>query len=299
MNLPPQPSSPPASIVIVTRNRKAELARALESCRGQTYRPLEVFVCDDASTDGTESVVREQFPEVRYYREPTWQGAVLRNQGVESAGGKYVFFIDDDACFTDPDTIARTIDRFEADPRIGLVAMPFVEPRNPRLKPPAVTLQPGQSLRGFIGCACAVRRDAFLKIGGYRKFLGWGLEENDLSIRLLDAGYEIVYGDTPPVVHRPSPRRSQYVQEVYPTRNQLLFDWLNLTPKYLLLTVPYHTWMLLKHDLRPHNFPLRVWGVLCGYWSMVRYFTRRKAVSAQTCRRYFALPQHCGGALVE
>ena len=57
-----------ASICIVTRNRKADLLRALGSCLAQSYRPLEVLVFDDASTDGTEQDVLARFPQVRYFR---------------------------------------------------------------------------------------------------------------------------------------------------------------------------------------------------------------------------------------
>ncbi|MCW1909776.1 glycosyltransferase [Lactiplantibacillus paraplantarum] len=47
--------------VIVTFNRKALLAEALESVLTQREPPEYVFVIDNASTDGTEAAVRQQF----------------------------------------------------------------------------------------------------------------------------------------------------------------------------------------------------------------------------------------------
>jgi len=51
------------SVVIPTHNRASLLRECLESVAAQTYRPLEIIIADDGSTDDTESVVasfREQ-----------------------------------------------------------------------------------------------------------------------------------------------------------------------------------------------------------------------------------------------
>ncbi|WP_262338448.1 glycosyltransferase [Lactiplantibacillus plantarum] len=47
--------------VIVTFNRKALLAEAIESVLTQPEAPEYVFVIDNASTDGTEAFIQQQF----------------------------------------------------------------------------------------------------------------------------------------------------------------------------------------------------------------------------------------------
>jgi GT2 family glycosyltransferase len=59
-----QPTAPVA-VVIVTWNSSAFIAGCLESVRKLERRPEEIVVIDNASTDGTPAVVREQFPDVR------------------------------------------------------------------------------------------------------------------------------------------------------------------------------------------------------------------------------------------
>ena len=62
----PAPGAPAASMVIPTRNRKDLLGRMIRSALAQTV-PVEVIVMDDGSTDGTQEMVRREFPQVRYY----------------------------------------------------------------------------------------------------------------------------------------------------------------------------------------------------------------------------------------
>ena len=64
-------STPRLSVVLPTRNRKADLLRAARSVLSQTYRDLELIVVDEGSSDDTPDVlVRlcEEDPRVRFVR---------------------------------------------------------------------------------------------------------------------------------------------------------------------------------------------------------------------------------------
>ncbi|MDZ4814889.1 MAG: glycosyltransferase family A protein [Verrucomicrobiota bacterium] len=84
------------SVIIPTYNYGALLPAAIESVRLQTEPAGEVIVVDDGSTDGTERLVRDQFPDVRYIRQENAGVAVARNRGVQEASGKFVAFLDPD-----------------------------------------------------------------------------------------------------------------------------------------------------------------------------------------------------------
>ena len=86
------------SVIIPTWNREVELLQAIYSALNQTYRNLEVLVCDDGSTDRSQEIVSGIVdPRVR------WIGgrhaglpAVPRNRGLQEAKGEWVAFMDSD-----------------------------------------------------------------------------------------------------------------------------------------------------------------------------------------------------------
>lgn len=89
---------PIVSVVIPTYNRAEYLPRAVDSVLEQTITDLEVIIVDGASTDDTESVVKEYSdPRIRYIRHEENRGASAgRNTGIKAAEGAFVAFLDDD-----------------------------------------------------------------------------------------------------------------------------------------------------------------------------------------------------------
>lgn len=286
-------ASPPlASIVVVTHNRQRDVLVALESCYAQSYRPLEVLVYDDASADGTEQAVRQQFPDVRYWRADPGVGyIVLRNRGFRDARGKYVFSIDDDAYFSDAGTVSETVNTFESRPEVAAVALPYIEPRGNKRR--AVFGQsPGDRLRTFIGCSHALRVAPVRELGGYRELYFHQGEERDLAIRLRDRGYEVVYGNTPPVVHTFSPRRDRTRLSYYGVRNVLLFDYLNLPLVPACGRLMLDAVQSLLHRIDARSVPWRLYCIAGGWLACVKYARHRRAVSLDAYRQYRSLPLH-------
>src|SRR5215831_17492941 len=116
-----------ASILIVTKDRKDQLRRAIRSAVLQT-EPVEIVVLDDGSTDGTSDMVESEFPQVRLNRTPISVGYVVqRNRGVLLCSSEIVFSIDDDAEFSTPRVVEQTLAEF-SHPRIAAIAIPYVEP---------------------------------------------------------------------------------------------------------------------------------------------------------------------------
>ncbi len=88
------------SVVIPTYNRSVLLKRAIDSLLSQAYKNIEIIVVDDASSDDTESVVRNyllQCDNIRYYRNEENKGAnYSRNYGALMSNGEYLSFFDSD-----------------------------------------------------------------------------------------------------------------------------------------------------------------------------------------------------------
>lgn len=91
------------SVIIPTYNRASLLLEALTSVYCQTYRPIEVIVVDDGSTDNTEEIVhnftskqsREDF-QILYLHQDNKGPSTARNAGLKVASGKYIQFLDSD-----------------------------------------------------------------------------------------------------------------------------------------------------------------------------------------------------------
>ncbi len=93
-------TNPLVSIVLGTYNRADIVCQSLDSLISQTYRPIEVIVVDDASTDQTGQVLRDyanRHGEVRVICLSKNLGpGGARNTGIREAKGGYIAIMDDD-----------------------------------------------------------------------------------------------------------------------------------------------------------------------------------------------------------
>src|SRR5262245_56052059 len=191
-------SSARATVLISTKNRRDELCQTVESALQQNV-PCEVLVIDDGSTDGTSDEVHRRFPQARCIRHETSAGYIVRrNEGAGSASAPIVVSIDDDAVFSSPSIVAQSLAAFH-HPRVGAVAIPFVNLRQSaevhQSAPPGGPFVTS----AFIGTAHALRRDLFVRLGGYRTLLFHQGEECDYCLRMLAAGYVTVLVAADPV----------------------------------------------------------------------------------------------------
>jgi glycosyltransferase involved in cell wall biosynthesis len=86
---------PLVSVVIPCYNHARFLAEAIESALQQEYRPMEIVVVDDGSTDHTAQVAA-RYPSVRYCRQKNAGLAAARNKGISESKGIYILFLDAD-----------------------------------------------------------------------------------------------------------------------------------------------------------------------------------------------------------
>lgn len=88
------------SVIIPTYNCARYLPAALESVVAQDYRPLEVIVIDDGSTDETAALVTAFFQHTGlpgdYLYQPNQGPAAARNRGISLAQGDWIAFLDAD-----------------------------------------------------------------------------------------------------------------------------------------------------------------------------------------------------------
>ena len=283
-------STPLISVVITTRNRKDELRRALRSCVAQTGIPFEVIVYDDESEDGTDEMVRQEFPQVRLIRHDQRAGLIVRrNESFHDARGEFVLSLDDDAYFTSRDTLSQVCTLFDQEPQTAAWGLLYYEPANAAAMPPTPT---GTRIKSYIGCAHALRRRVAEQLGGYPALLVHQGEERDLCIRLLEQGWDIRFALTPPIVHLCSPFRENARVAYYGYRNLVLFNWMRTPLPYLIPRMTLDIMQLLVYRFSLRSFPSKLWCLGAGFVNLIRYWWERQPVSWATYRTFRSLRGH-------
>ena len=89
---------PFVSVVIPTRNRMKVLKRALNSVLAQTHANFEVIIVDDGGLDATDKLIAKHFtdPRIVYRSTPASGVSAARNEGLRSARGEYIAYVDSD-----------------------------------------------------------------------------------------------------------------------------------------------------------------------------------------------------------
>jgi len=168
------------TVVIPAHNSRLYIAPALDSILAQKYRPIEIVVVDDGSTDCTAQIVRKYAPEVRIIEQEQRGHPAARNAGIRAASGEFLGFLDHDDLWS-PDKLELQIASFERNPALELVfghIQNFFTPEMPdeECKRLAVPLQP---LPGLLQGAMLARRQSFDRVGPFSEersvgdFLDW------------------------------------------------------------------------------------------------------------------------------
>jgi GT2 family glycosyltransferase len=221
-------------VVVITWQRREEALAAVARLCALPERPPVVLV-DNGSTDGTAAAVRARFPDVDVVALAENAGAAGRNLGVARLRTPYVAFCDDDTWW-EPGSLRRAADVLDACPRLAVVnARIVVEPGGAddpivaelRDSPvPGPDWLPGPALGSFLAGASVIRREAFLRAGGFSPRLWLGGEEELLATDLLSAGWELCYLEDLVVHHQASTLRDARLRRRVGLRNTLWFTWL-------------------------------------------------------------------------
>jgi GT2 family glycosyltransferase len=237
------------TVGITTRNRPAAVARCVESLR--VLAPLEspILVFDNASDPPVTHALGCALPAglaVTIIRDDGSAGYIAgRNRMVREATTPYVLLLDDDAVVFSAAAVASAMTVMERDPSVAAVGFAQAEADG---SPWPEGMQPGRGLEpacvsAYIGFAHLLRRDAFVRLGGYREnFVFYG-EEKDYCVRVLAAGLRVVYLPGALVGHVPDPagrNATRYVRFVI--RNDCLYSLYNEPWPIAAVSLPLRFW---------------------------------------------------------
>lgn len=292
----PDSTPSPITVGIVTRDRPESLARCLASLATLGERLVETIVVDDAGSVSLDAAIAAAPPRVRLIRQEGDRGYIAaRNTIMRDARTETVLLMDDDAALLPEGNLEAALRLFESHPRIGAVACAMAEADGSAWH---ASMQPAPVdytcyITAYIGFAHLVRRSVFLGLGGYRESFHFYGEEKDLCLRMLDAGFDVVYMPQTRVVHTPDPsgrNRARYVR--YAIRNDCLFALYNEPWPMAIVSVPIRMtryFAMIRGIDDPGGFRWIV-GELLREFPRVR--TDRRPVSWATVRQWRHLGRH-------
>jgi len=200
------------SVIIVTYNSAGLIGPCLDSLLDAPGMELEAFVVDNASADRTADAVRRRFPEVRLIQSPVNRGfGSANNLALPQCGGRRILFLNPDTLVR-PGALAAMSAFLDNHPQVGLAGPRLVYPDG-RPQESVSHRYLGQKYaperyRGFRGeiawvmGACMIAPAGVVRhVGGFdERFFLYG-EEEDLCLRIRQAGWEIGFAGEAVVVH--------------------------------------------------------------------------------------------------
>src|SRR2546430_12880156 len=84
------------SVIVPTYNRRETIQAAIASVQRQTFTDWELIVVDDGSTDDTAALIEGSDPRLVLIRQKNQGVNAARNNGMLSARGQYIAFLDSD-----------------------------------------------------------------------------------------------------------------------------------------------------------------------------------------------------------
>lgn len=91
--------SPKISVIVPLYNCESYIERSISSIINQSYKDIEILVIDDGSTDGSASIIENNYSKnsnIKYFYKNNSGVADARNLGIEKAVGEFLFFLDAD-----------------------------------------------------------------------------------------------------------------------------------------------------------------------------------------------------------
>jgi GT2 family glycosyltransferase len=193
---------PRFSVVILTYARDAILADTLARLaeRLGPRDDYEVILVDNNADRAGREALLAPFAHHQYLFSGRNKGVHARNDGFDAARGAYIVLLDDDVLVETADMLDRFARRFEEDERLGAITIRKHvrgETRRrvdliPHTRKDVDLTQSFLTFR-FVGGCVAFRAATLRETGGFLEDFFYGLEEIELSYRIIDAGWRIRY----------------------------------------------------------------------------------------------------------
>ncbi len=239
---------PLIDIIVPTYNRKSDIETFINEISKQTYTNFKVYIVDDFGDYPLKDIIPKD-DKFEYIRLDKNRGqAAARNYALEKSQGDIIVSMDDDAWFYENNNALQLIvEYFNSNSNMGCLMFDIKTPDRPWLSE-MNSLNDNQQIGTHITCGCAYKSEVLKKINGFPGFFHSGAEESDITFKILNRGYNIIFGKQIKVFHNYNEdyRTEQWYRQLRhnTTRNDLL---LVIMYYPLLYITPYFFGKWLSH----------------------------------------------------
>jgi len=289
----------PLAFIIITYNRPADLLALVRNIAqlDEADRLLQdVVIVNNASTEDyseAEAAIR-QYPHIpfRYIRSEENLGVARgRNFALRYSQAPYLIMLDDDAEMGNRDCLIQLLDEFnrqQSGRRTAIISFKVLYFETREMQKNALPHKNYAAYKDksffetyfFAGGAHAIRREVLDAVGHYPEDFFYGMEEYDLSYRILDKGYGITYSNRIVMLHKESPLgrkpKKEKVRMMWVNKSKVA--WRYLPEKYYWSTLILWGFFYLRET----GFDLKGWFLGLQEAAKIRHSEARRPIADKT-----------------
>lgn len=289
----------PISFIIITYNRPGdtlELLQNIVQLEKASELLEEIILVNNASTTDYSEVVRfaeqETSVSIKYFYSDENLGVARgRNFAIKKSSAPILIMLDDDAVLQNKDCLVQLLEVFNSNTAtkpIAIVSFKVLYYSTLQMQKNALPHKRFEEYKDkpffetyyYAGGAHAIKREVLEAVGEYPTDFFYGMEEYDLSYRILNSGYSIIYSDKIVMLHKESPLGRK------PKEEKLRMMWVNKSKvawRYLPKSYFYSTALLWSLQyLKESGFKFS--GFFKGWKeiSRIKSTEQRRTISADT-----------------
>lgn len=260
----------------------------------------EIILIDNNADAGGRDAWLAPFAAWQYLHDGVNKGVSARNLGIHAARGDNIILLDDDVFVQTPDFLDRFARLFGENARLGAITICKTvrgETKRrvdliPHTRKSVDLTAPFKTFR-FVGGCVAFRAATLRAVGGFLPDFFYGLEEIELSYRIIDGGWEILYS---PEVHaeeleHPAGRRPKKDVQTDRLANKYIISYLRMPSPYVWINLVLFTPYLMFFS----GGDVSVWAACRKFAQWLKRKDRlpRKPISPQAV----AYIKQCGGTV--
>ena len=180
-----------SSVIIPVYNCDHYLGEAIESVLAQSYRPLEILIIDDGSTDNSAEIAKSFIPHIQYYYQPNNGAATAINYGINLSQGDFLTFLDSDDLWS-KDKLMLQFQCLAKNPHLDIIfghVQQFISPELDNVTRQRFEI-PKEIMQGIHRGTMLIKRQSFLNVGYFSsgwhiaEFIDWYIKAKELNLEM-------------------------------------------------------------------------------------------------------------------